>query len=114
MDFRHRGAFPKENYWRATDPKRAVVTDGAAPAEREARAVILRGYIAGKHSQRSPPRVCMYVCMYVCIFIFLYLLIYVCIYMYAFLYVCMHVCMCVCVCVCVCNNVCVYAYIPGT
>ena len=57
MDFRHRGAFPKENYWRATDPKRAVVTDvlRGAPAERKVRAVILRGYIAGEHSERSPP-----------------------------------------------------------
>ena len=45
---------PQDNYWRATDPKRAVVTDGT---EREARAVILRGYIAGEHSERSPPSI---------------------------------------------------------
>ena len=37
----------------------------AEPAEREARAVILRGYIAGEHSERSPPSI--YIYIYICI-----------------------------------------------
>ena len=35
------GALLQDNYWHATDPKRAVVTD-KAPAKREAREVILQ------------------------------------------------------------------------
>ena len=67
IDFRHRGPLPQDNYWRATDLKTAVVTDARreAPAEREARAVILRDTLLASIASAAP---LVYIYIYIYIF----------------------------------------------